>query len=135
VLALLTLAVGAITMGAAVASNTLGPVDATMGTAHYRFGISGSDPTLAADISAMQKWFGTVEVIAHQRIVIPGSVASADLRDQSPNGPFGRRTLRLAAGRYPTGPDEVAVSAGVAASFDLRVGDVWDQGAQHRRVV
>jgi putative ABC transport system permease protein len=135
VLALLTLAVAATTMGAAVASNTVSGIDATMGTANYRVIIPGSDPGLAAEIAAFQKWFGTTEVIAHQKIAIPGSVAVVDLRDQNPKGPYGNATMRLAAGRYPAGPDEVAVTGTVAATFNLRVGDVWTQGGRNRRVV
>jgi putative ABC transport system permease protein len=135
VLGLLALAVAATTVGAAVASNTVSPVDAAMGTANYRFTLPGSDPKLAADIAATQKWFGTIEVTAHQQIVIPGSVATVDLRDQNPKGPYGYATLRLTAGRYPGGPDEVAVAKTVAATFGLRVGDVWSQGGRDRRVV
>jgi putative ABC transport system permease protein len=135
VLALLTLAVGATAMGAAVASNTVSRVDAMMGTANYRLTIPGSDPNLAADIAATQRWFGTVEAVAHQKIAIPGSVATVDLRDQQPNGPYGSATVRLAAGRYPVGPDEVAVTGTVAATFNLRLGDVWHQGRRDRSVV
>ena len=35
-------------------------------------------------------------------------------------------TLRLDAGRYPTGPGEVAVTSGVAKTFGLHVGSVVD---------
>ena len=135
VLALLTLAVGATIMGAAIASNTLSPVDPTMGTANYRLSLSGSDPSLAADIATIQRYFGSIEVVAHQSIAIPGSVATVDLRDQSPKGPYGYPTLRLVAGRYPNGADEVAATGTVAATFNLRVGDVWNQGGRDRRVV
>ncbi|MDQ6948280.1 MAG: ABC transporter permease, partial [Actinomycetota bacterium] len=135
VLALLTVAVMATTLGAAVASNTVTRVDPTMGTANYRLTISGTDPSLAGDIAAMRQRFGTIEVSAHQKIVVPGSVATADLRDQNPKGPYGYPTLRLSAGRYPSGSDEVAVTGPVAAIFNLHIGDVWHHGARDRRVV
>ena len=38
--------------------------------------------------------------------------------------------LRLDAGRYPHGPDEIAVTDRVAKIFDLRVGGTWDQGGR-----
>ena len=134
VLALLSVAVGATTMGVAVASNTVSPVDSVMGTADHRFVLPGSDPSLAAHLAAIQKSFGVIEVIAHEQIAIPGSVAVVDLRDQKPLGPYAARTLRLVAGRFPSAPDEVAVARPVAATFNLRVGDVWAEGG-NRHVV
>ncbi|MDQ1421713.1 MAG: putative transport system permease protein, partial [Acidimicrobiaceae bacterium] len=135
VLALLTLAVAATTIGVAIASNTLSPVDATMGTANHRVTIPGSDPNLGAHIAAIQKMFGPTEVVAHQPVAVAGSVATVDLRDQDPKGVYGHATVRLAAGRYPNGPDEVAVAPPVAATFSLHIGDVWHQGGRDRRVV
>jgi putative ABC transport system permease protein len=135
VLALLTLAVGATTMGLAVASNTVSRVDSVMGTANHRFTLPASDPNLAADIASIQKWFGTSEVIAHRKVAIPGSVASVDLRDQSSKGVYSSPTVRLVAGRYPAGVDEVAVTDAVASTFDLHIGDTWKQGGADRGVV
>jgi putative ABC transport system permease protein len=43
--------------------------------------------------------------------------------------------LRLNAGRYPQGPDEIAVTDRVAKIFNLRIGGTWDQGGHHRTVV
>src|SRR5208282_5751639 len=58
-----------------------------------------------------------------------------DLRAQDPNGAFGQPMLSLVSVHYPTEPDQVAVTDGVAATFNLRVGDVWHQGGQTRQVV
>ena len=38
--------------------------------------LPGSDPHLVADVAAARNWFGTIDVIAHQRIAVPGSVAT-----------------------------------------------------------
>src|SRR5207237_8622208 len=73
VLALLTVAVAATTAGVAVASNTPRSPETT-------FTLPGSDAELAADIAAAHERFGSVEVMAHQRIAVPGSVATVDLR-------------------------------------------------------
>jgi putative ABC transport system permease protein len=43
--------------------------------------------------------------------------------------------LSLISGRYPTGPGQVAVTAGVASAFNLKIGDLWRQGGTARRVV
>ena len=42
--------------------------------------------------------------------------------------------LSLVAGHYPTGPGQVAVTDGVASTFNLRIGDVWHQGGKARQV-
>src|SRR5205823_278382 len=75
------------------------------------------------------------DVIAHQRIAVPGSVATVDLRAQDPHGPYGGPTVRLLAGRYPSRPNEVAVTNRVAAIFDLHIGSTWHQDGEARRVV
>src|SRR6266567_2800477 len=134
VLTLLTVAVAATTAGAGFATNTQSSPAATFGTASYHVAVPGSGAHLAADIAAMQRRFGPIEVIAHQKIAIPGSVDTVDLRAQDPGGPYGHPMLRLVAGRYPTGPNEVAVNNRVAGIFKLRLGDRWHQG-RARRVV
>ncbi len=42
--------------------------------------------------------------------------------------------LSLVTGHYPAGPGQVAVTGGVAATFNLKVGDVWHVGGQTRQV-
>ena len=43
--------------------------------------------------------------------------------------------LSLVSGHYPAGPGQVAVTQGVATTFNLRIGDVWHQGGKARQVV
>ncbi|MGH7732869.1 MAG: FtsX-like permease family protein, partial [Gemmatimonadales bacterium] len=57
-----------------------------------------------------------------------------DLRAQDPRGPFGQPMLSLVSGHYPAGPGQVAVTAGVASTFNLKIGDVWHQGGKARQV-
>ena len=76
-----------------------------------------------ADVAAAQKAFGTVEEIDHQSIAIPGSLDTLDLRAEDPNGKYGHPTLRLVAGRFPTGAGDIAMTAGAAATFDVHIGD------------
>ena len=76
VLALITAAVAATTAGAAVAASTPSSPEAAFGTASFLVTFPGSDPHLAAGIAAIRKRFGTIEVIAHQKIAIPGTAAT-----------------------------------------------------------
>ncbi len=136
VLGLLMVAVAATTVGLGVASNATNlKADPTFGTANTILVLHGPDTNLGADITEVQQRFGTIDVVAHQTIPVPGSVSTIDLRAQNPDGPYGRVTLRLDSGRYPTGPDEVAVTSKVAETFDLHVGSAWDQDGRTRQVV
>jgi putative ABC transport system permease protein len=134
-LALITVAVAATILGVAVGANSPSSPDATFGTANHLVTLPGSDPHLAAAVAAIRKRFGTVEVIENQKIAVPGSVATVDLRAQDPRGPYVRPMLTLLTGRYPAGPGEIAVTGQVASDFRLRIGDLWREGGQARRVV
>ncbi|MGO9191573.1 MAG: FtsX-like permease family protein, partial [Streptosporangiaceae bacterium] len=134
VLTLIVVALAATVVGAAVATNTPPPAGAGFGTAQDMATFPGG-PQLASHIAALEQRFGRVDVIENQTVAIPGSINTYDLRAQDPNGPFGVSMLSLVAGHYPTGPDQVAVTDGVAATFNLRIGDVWHQGGTARQVV
>jgi len=123
VLSLLTVAMAATTMGLGLAANTRSTEAATFGTADLLITIPGSDPNLTADIAASKTSFGSVEVIEHQQVAVPGSANPIDLRAEDPLGAYGHPMLRLDAGRYPSGPDEVAVTNRVATIFNLRIGN------------
>jgi putative ABC transport system permease protein len=133
VLALITVALAATVVGAAVATDTPSPAGAGFGTAQDAATYPGG-PHLASQIAALQQRFGRVDLIENQTIAIPGSISTYDLRAQDPNGPFGQPMLALVAGHYPTGPGQVAVTDGVATTFNLRIGDVWHQGGTTRQV-
>ena len=38
--------------------------------------------------------------------------------------------LQLLSGHYPTGPDQVALTPGLASELNLHVGDTWPQGGK-----
>jgi putative ABC transport system permease protein len=136
ILALLALAVAATTIGLAVVSNAAElHNDPTFGTANTLINLSGSDPSPTADIAAAQRWFGRVDVVTHQSIPVPGSVSTVDLRGENPAGPYVAVTVRLVAGRYPTAPDQVAVTRDVARIFGLQLGGIWDVGGRTLHVV
>ena len=133
VLALNVVAVGATVVGAAVATDTPPPANAGFGTAQDMATFGGGS-RLASQIAALQQRFGRVDVIESQTVAIPGSISTYDLRAQDPHGPFGGPMLSLVSGHYPTSPGQVAVTDGVAATFGLKVGDVWHQDGRAWRV-
>jgi putative ABC transport system permease protein len=133
VLALIVVALAATVLGAAVATDTPPPAGAGFGTAQDMATFPGG-PQLASQVAAVRQHFGRVDVIENQTVAIPGSISTYDLRAQDPHGPFGQPMLALVSGRYPAGPGQVAVTAGVAAAFNLRTGGVWHQGGQDRQV-
>ncbi len=123
VLALIVVALAATVIGAAVATDTPPPAGAGFGTAQDMATLPGQGPQLAGQLAAVRQRFGRVDVIENQTVAIPGSISTYDLRAQDPHGPFGQPLLSLVSGHYPTGPGQVAVTAGVAASFNLRIGE------------
>jgi putative ABC transport system permease protein len=135
VLALITVAVAATIIGAAVATNTPPPANAGFGTAKDMASFQAPDPHLASQIAALQHRFGRVDVIENQTFAIPGSIDTYQLRAQNPHGPYGQPMLSLVSGHFPAGPGQVAVTAGVASDFGLRIGSVWHQGGTARTVV
>ncbi len=133
VLALIVVALAATVIGAAVATNTPPPAGAGFGTAQDMATLPGG-PHLAGQVAVLQQNVGPVDIIENQTVAIPGSINSYDLRAQDPHGAFGVSMLSLVSGHFPAGPGQVAVTQGVAAAYNLRIGDLWRQGGQVRRV-
>ncbi|HEY9481942.1 MAG TPA: FtsX-like permease family protein, partial [Micromonosporaceae bacterium] len=134
VLVLIIVAVAATILGAAVASNAPPPADAGFGTANHLVTIPGTDPHLAADIAAIRQHFGTADVIENASLAT-GLAQIAQLRAQDPDGAYGRPMLALASGRYPAGANEVAMTAQLASTFGVQVGDLWANAGRELRVV
>jgi putative ABC transport system permease protein len=135
VLSLITVAVAGTVLGAAVASNTPSTLTAaTFGTANHLVMFPGSQPHLAADIAAIRRQFGPVDVIENQALVT-GSASQVQLRAQNPVAPYGQPTLALVSGHYPHGPGQVALTSQVADLYNTHVGGIWHQGGTARRVV
>jgi hypothetical protein len=77
-------------------------------------GCGGAGPALAKES------FGTIDVIAHRSVAVPGGVETVDFRAQDPDSGFGVLTLRR--GSYPAGLGQVAVTNGVAKLLRLDLG-------------
>jgi putative ABC transport system permease protein len=124
VFGLLTVAVAAMVMGAAVATAAPGqPGEATFGTATAMITLPGSDPRLAAGIAAIRQRYGTVDVIENENLST-GSTQGAQLRAEDPRAAFGAPMLALVSGRYPAAPGQVALTGAVADLYGAGRGGV-----------
>jgi len=135
VLGLITIAVAATVIGAAVATNNPPPANAGYGTANAMATFQAPDPHLASQIAALEQHYGRVDVIENQTVAIPGSIETYQVRAQNPHGPYGQPMLSLVSGHFPAGPGQVAVTSGVASDFGLHTGSVWHQDGTARTVV
>jgi putative ABC transport system permease protein len=133
VLALITVAVGATVVGAAVATDTPPPAGAGFGTA-TDLATFGGGPQLARQIASLRQRFGRVDVIENQAMTVPGSIETFTLRAQDPHGPFGQSMLSLISGRYPAGPGQAALTPDLARTLNLKAGDLWSEGGKSWRV-
>jgi putative ABC transport system permease protein len=125
-LALVTVAVAATTGGLALATNAPPNPSTTVN-------LPGADPRLDDDLAAIKAALGPGQVIRHQRLAIPGSVATVDLRAQDTG--VAHPTIRVLAGRLPTTTREVAITHRVAAILGLQMGKTWASGDRSFRVV
>lgn len=128
ILGLLTVAVAATVVGLGLATNAPKPATTTLV-------LPTADPQLPADLAAIDRVFGPVPVVDHQRVPVPGSVSSLDVRAESTNGGRGWPDLSLVKGRFPAGPGQVAMTGGVASLLGLRIGDTWTGPSRQLRLV
>src|SRR5690349_8305209 len=135
VIALLAVAVASTIVGLGLVVNVQSSEQALAGTANTRIDIADPGQQAAADVAAAKQAFGTVEAIEHANIPVPGSVNPVDLRAQDPHGVYGAPMLRLVSGSYPSGAGQIAMTAAVAATFRLAIGDSWPVNGRTLRVV
>ncbi len=134
IVALITVAVGAVILGGAIATTTPSSPTAAFGTAED-MGILSAGRGLASEVATLRQKEGPVDVIVNEKLSVPGSIDTYDLRAQNPTGTYDRSLLALVSGRYPATAGEVAVAAGVASDFHLHVGALWHMAGATRRVV
>jgi putative ABC transport system permease protein len=136
VTALLTVAVAAAIGSVTVAYNSGPAEDAEFGSAGHLLRFDGGDPRLlAAGLAVAETRFGTIDVIGHRSLTVPGGVEKVEFRAQDPRGAYGGARLALRRGSYPNGADEVAVSDGVATLLGLEIGQTIAFDGRRRTVV
>ena len=136
VIALLTVAVAAAIASVTIAYNSGSTDDAELGSADHLLRFDGADPgKLEAGLAAARERFGTIDVIGHRSLRVPGSVDPVEFRSQDPRGPYGAARLALDRGSYPHGPGQVAVTDRVATLLGLEIGDPLALDGRRRTVV
>jgi putative ABC transport system permease protein len=136
VVTLLTVAVAAAIGSITVVHNTAPADNSEFGSANTLLNFDGSDPRkLQAGLASARRSFGTIDVIAHRSVAVPGSVETVDYRAQDPGGAYGSELLALRRGSYPTGPGQVAVTDGVAELLRLDIGTTLALDGRRRSVV
>jgi putative ABC transport system permease protein len=136
VIALITVAVAAATCSAALVHNAGRPSDADFGSAAAVVHLDGADPgLLQAGLVAARRAFGTIEVVGHRSVAIPGGVETVDFRAQTPHGRFAGALLAVRHGRYPASARQVAVTDGVAGTLRLKLGSTLALDGRVRTVV
>jgi putative ABC transport system permease protein len=134
VLALLTVAVAAAVGSITIVHNTGPEHNSEFGSASVILDFEGSDPRkLQAGVARAKESFGTIDVIAHRSVAVPGGVETVDFRAQDPDSAFG--VLALRQGSYPAGPGHVAVTDGVAKLLRLDLGSILALDGHRRTVV
>jgi putative ABC transport system permease protein len=135
VLALLILTVAAAAFSVSAAYNVASLPGPQFGSASYLLQFGGTSPkTLAADIAAARKAFGTIQVIGRQLVPIPGSAQTVEFRAEDPHGPYSGPMIALTRGRYPSGAGQAAVTGQLAQTLQLRIGSPLALGGQHQTV-
>jgi putative ABC transport system permease protein len=125
IVGLITVATAATILGIAIASATPGTPNAgSYGTAATLVQLPGTTKDLPALINRIEKAYGPASVIDDLPIAT-GQAGGADLRAQDPDAPYTRVLLALDSGRYPATAGQVAVTAGLAQLYGLRIGSPW----------
>jgi putative ABC transport system permease protein len=136
VTALLAVAVAAAIGSITVASNSGAADNSDFGSANLLLHFDASDPRkLQAGLDSAEKSFGTIEVIGHRSVPVPGGIETVDYRSQIPGAAYGGELLALRRGSYPVGPGQVAVTDGVVESLRLQIGSTLALDGRRRTVV
>src|SRR4029453_18089919 len=135
VVTLLAVAVAAAISSITMVYNTAPADNAQHGAATYILQFDGTNPRVETEVASAKKHFGTIEIIRHRSVPVPGSVESLDFRAQDPHGSYASGLLAVRRGRYPKGKHEVAVTDGVAKLLRLDLGSTLALDGRRRTVV
>lgn len=136
VLSLLVTTVGGAVAGITIAENATSDAPGAFGTASAMATLENSDNAGAQQaILAARQRFGTIDVIAHRPITIPGTVQRLDLRDTDPNGTYTKHMAVLRAGRYPVADGEIALTPHAAAVLGVQPGGSVELDGRREQVV
>ena len=135
VTSLLLVAVAVTVCGGSMLYNAPPPVDPTFGTADNVFVLKGPAQAMDADVAALRKAYGTIDAVGHTPEQAPGLARSIDYRAESLGGAYTKDLLAIHRGRYPAGPNEAAVTSGIAQLLGLRLGGSVNLDGHARKIV
>jgi putative ABC transport system permease protein len=137
ILSLIVVATAAVIVGAATSTNSPQAKNFGFGSARYSASFTASTaPAMVTTLGTLEHELGQIDVIENQSVPVPGTLDTFDLRAQDPTGPFGGPMLNSVSGHYPAAnSDQMAVTAGVASDFHLRVGDTWHEDGKTWQIV
>ena len=96
IVALLTIAVAAAVASITIVYNTSPADNAEHGSATYLLRFDGTRPhELQAEVASVRKFFGTIDVIGHRSILVPGSDQTKAARNLSPDALNSLRSLMV----------------------------------------
>jgi putative ABC transport system permease protein len=124
IMILVAVAVATTILGAGVIEGSGVPQNAEFGTANQLAQLSGIDPHLGAELSALRGHFGALGIIASEPLAT-GTSQGAVLESFNPHGPYVKPLVQLTEGRYPAGPNQVDLSSGIAQLYGVGLGDIW----------
>ena len=132
IIAMLTLAVAAMVVATSVAASTRGETaQATFGTGNAIVTLPGTGSHVAASVAAITRRYGPGDVIESQALGT-GTSTQAALLAENPHGRYIKPMLALVSGRYPAGPDQVALTSQLASLYGASVGGSWHYGRAWR---
>ena len=134
-LALIIVAIAALFVAAAVATNNPTPTNAGFGSAQDLATFHGKVPHLAAKAASLERRFRRVQAVENETLTVPGTTQRYQLRAEDSHGPFSGPMLSLVSGRYPAKDSEVALTQSVASAFNLRIGSSLTEAGVTRTVV
>jgi len=135
VLALITVATAAASLGVSLAYNSVPSPSDRVGSATHELGLSaGQGPGMAESIKAAEAVFGTLDVSYAAQGRREGSTDDYTVTDRGESTIFGGETFRLRSGKMPQSAGEAAVAAG-RATLGTDLGDTIDVAGHSFEVV
>src|SRR6266540_6336676 len=105
VVTLLSVAVAAAVASITVVYNASPADNAEHGSATYLLSFDGTHPRkLEAGLASARRSFGTIDIISHRSVPVPGSVETVDFRAQDPHGAYGSTSARRWRSTASAGP-------------------------------
>jgi len=133
---LIAAAVGAAVFASTGAALVAPSRDAEMGTAGHRIETQVERrAALEPYLTEAREWFGTIDVVRHSSVAVPGATEQVELRAHEADGAYSDEMVAVRSGRRPEAPEEVALTDDLASLLGAGIGDEVELGGTSRLVV